>query len=231
MPGYVGSASRQPCSLALPAAATHPSPRSLLPFRSARPHHTSVPGCVGAAYCSFVVVRGDDPAAITSCFTSAYGKSPVRSGSYLITSDGLRRFSPEEILRLLGFPRWFSLPPELRPRTAWKLVGNGRRDEYVEPDAPIDPNLDKRINSGLYAVAPAPDGSVWGSNLHYPGAIVRVAPGDDPTNTALTEYYELPLDENGNAIEGFSPRTKAAASDCSRRSTRSSRGACWCSPS
>ena len=84
--------------------------------------------------------------------------------------------------------------------------GNGRRDEYVEPDAPIDPTLDKRINSGLYAVSPAPDGSIWGSNLSYPGAIVRVVPGSDPSTTALTEYYELPVDENGNAIEGFSPR-------------------------
>jgi hypothetical protein len=84
--------------------------------------------------------------------------------------------------------------------------GNGRRDDYVAPDAPVDPDLDKRINSGLYAVAPAPDGSVWGSNLSYPGAIVRVVPGDDPTTTAITEYYELPIDENGDAIEGFSPR-------------------------
>jgi len=84
--------------------------------------------------------------------------------------------------------------------------GNGRRDDYVEPDADIDPSLDKRINSGLYAVAPAADGSVWGSNLSYPGAIVRVMPGTDPNTTALTEYYELPLDEEGNAIEGFSPR-------------------------
>ena len=86
------------------------------------------------------------------------------------------------------------------------INGNGRRDEYVEPDAAIDTNLDKRINSGLYAVAPAPDGSVWGSNLSYPGAIVRVMPGDDPSTTALTEYYELPLDQDGSAIEGFSPR-------------------------
>jgi|TARA_B110000090_G_scaffold36484_1_gene39723 hypothetical protein len=84
--------------------------------------------------------------------------------------------------------------------------GNGRRDEYVEPDATLDPDLDKRINSGLYAVAPATDGSIWGSNLSYPGAIVRVMPGADPSTTALTEYYELPLDEDGNAIEGFSPR-------------------------
>ena len=85
--------------------------------------------------------------------------------------------------------------------------GNGRRDkDYVEPDEPIDPSRDKRINSGYYAVAPAPDGSVWGSNLSYPGAVVRLKPGDDPSITALTEYYELPLDDNGDPIEGFSPR-------------------------
>jgi len=84
--------------------------------------------------------------------------------------------------------------------------GNGVRDDYVGPEDPVDPSLDKRINSGLYAVAPAPDGSVWGSYLSYPGAVVRVVPGDDPSQTALTEYYELPIDETGNAIEGFSPR-------------------------
>lgn len=84
--------------------------------------------------------------------------------------------------------------------------GNGRRDDYVEPDADLDASLDKRINAGLYAVAPAPDGSIWGSNLGYPGAVVRIVPGADPTTTALTEYYELPLDDNGRAIEGFSPR-------------------------
>lgn len=84
--------------------------------------------------------------------------------------------------------------------------GNGKRDAYVEPDAPIDPKLDKRIARGLYAVSPAPDGSVWGSSLGYPGALIRLVPGANPTETALVEYYELPLDESGKPIEGFSPR-------------------------
>ncbi|MDB4891553.1 MAG: hypothetical protein JWL61_3408, partial [Gemmatimonadetes bacterium] len=39
--------------------------------------------------------------------------------------------------------------------------GNGKRDEYVEPNQPLDPTKDKRINAGLYSVAPAPDGSGW----------------------------------------------------------------------
>ncbi len=85
--------------------------------------------------------------------------------------------------------------------------GNGRRDEdYVGPDDPVDPSKDKRIVASFYAVSPAPDGSVWGSSLGYPGAVVRLVPGDNPTETAITEYYELPVDDNGDAIEGFSPR-------------------------
>lgn len=84
--------------------------------------------------------------------------------------------------------------------------GNGRRDDYVEPDEPVDPTMDKRVNAGFYAVAPAADGSVWGSSLGYPGAIVRLVPGSDPPATALAELYELPVDENGAPLEGFSPR-------------------------
>lgn len=84
--------------------------------------------------------------------------------------------------------------------------GNGKRDDYVEPDEPIDPQKDKRIARGLYAVSPAPDGSVWGSTLGYPGGIIRLDPGPNPPETALVEYYELPLQENGEPVEGFSPR-------------------------
>ena len=84
--------------------------------------------------------------------------------------------------------------------------GNGTRDAYVEPDQPIDPTKDKRIAGGLYAVAPAPDGSVWGSVLGFPGALVRLDPGSNPPETALAELYELPLDKSGRPVEGFSPR-------------------------
>ncbi len=84
--------------------------------------------------------------------------------------------------------------------------GNGKRDDYVEPNDPVDPAKDKRINAPFYSVSPAPDGSVWGSVLSYPGAIVRLNPGANPPSTALAEYYELPLNERGEPIEGFSPR-------------------------
>jgi site-specific DNA-cytosine methylase len=70
------------------------------------------------------IVDPGDPHASTACFTSAYGRSPVRSGSYLATPAGLRRFSPAEILRLLDFPAWFRLPGGLSLPLGWRLAGN-----------------------------------------------------------------------------------------------------------
>ena len=78
--------------------------------------------------------------------------------------------------------------------------GNGKRDAYVEPDQPLDPTKDQRVGGALYAVAPAPDGSVWGTQLGYPGAVIRLAPGSNPPETALVEIYQPPVDQ------GFSPR-------------------------
>ena len=84
--------------------------------------------------------------------------------------------------------------------------GNGARDDYVEPNQPIDPTRDKRIVAGFYSVAPAPDGAVWATSLGYPGAVVRLDPGSNPPETSLAELYQLPLDDSGKPLEGFSPR-------------------------
>ena len=86
--------------------------------------------------------------------------------------------------------------------------GNGVRDEFVGPSDNPDPTKDTQIlpGFGFYAVNPAPDGSIWGSILGYPGGVARMIPGDNPAETALVEYYEPPLDDNGDPIEGFSPR-------------------------
>lgn len=77
--------------------------------------------------------------------------------------------------------------------------GNGKRDAYVEPNQPVDPNKDKRIQVTPYAVAVAPDGAVWGTEVAYPGRIMRVVPGPNPNETALSEVYEV-------AAPGFGPR-------------------------
>jgi site-specific DNA-cytosine methylase len=70
------------------------------------------------------LVDARDPGARTACFTAAYGRSPVRSGSYLVTPSGLRRFSPGEVLRLLDFPGDYRLPATIPLRAAWRLAGN-----------------------------------------------------------------------------------------------------------
>jgi hypothetical protein len=84
--------------------------------------------------------------------------------------------------------------------------GNGKRDAYTEPNQPTDPTKDRRINAGLYAVSPAPDGSIWGSSLGFPGGVIRLVPGANPTETALAEYFEVPWGNPKASKQGFSPR-------------------------
>src|SRR2546425_7078760 len=85
--------------------------------------------------------------------------------------------------------------------------GNGKRDAYTEPDQPMDPTKDKRINAPFYGVAPSPvDGAIWGTMLGMPGAIVRLVPGSNPTSTALAEIYEVPFNDPKASGKGFAPR-------------------------
>jgi hypothetical protein len=84
--------------------------------------------------------------------------------------------------------------------------GNGKRDAYVEPNAPVDPTKDKRYGAAFYSVAPAPDGAIWGSVLGFPGAVVRINPGANPPETTLAEVYEPPFNNTKATIQGFSPR-------------------------
>jgi hypothetical protein len=52
----------------------------------------------------------------------------------------------------------------------------------------------------IYAVAVSPaDGAVWGTVVGYPGSIVRVTPGANPVETAISEVYDVPA-------PGFGPR-------------------------
>ncbi len=62
--------------------------------------------------------------AVANCFTSAYGRSHVRSGSLLRTATGVRRFAPDEILQLLGFPGDYRFAPSQPIINRWRLVGN-----------------------------------------------------------------------------------------------------------
>jgi hypothetical protein len=78
--------------------------------------------------------------------------------------------------------------------------GNGRRDDYVEPNQPVDPTKDKRINAALYSVAVNPvDNSIWGTVLGFPGYVLRLTPGANTPETALAEVFEPPF-------PGYGPR-------------------------
>ena len=85
--------------------------------------------------------------------------------------------------------------------------GNGQRDDYAEPDAPVDPKKDKRIRAGFYAVVENPvDHTIWGSVLSFPGAIVRLDLGANPPSTTLTEIYEVPWGDPRATAKGYTPR-------------------------
>ena len=84
--------------------------------------------------------------------------------------------------------------------------GNGKRDAYVEPDQPLDPAKDKRYGGAFYGVSPAPDGSVWGTVLGLPGAVVRLNPGSNPPETTLAEVYQPPFNNPNAKVQGYSPR-------------------------
>ena len=80
--------------------------------------------------------------------------------------------------------------------------GNGKRDEWVEPNEPIDPSKDKRISSGYYAVSYNPvDGSIWGTSLGFPGGVIRFDPA-----TSLTEFFQPPWGNPDVPVQGYSPR-------------------------
>jgi hypothetical protein len=80
------------------------------------------------------------------------------------------------------------------------VPGWGRRGEYTEPNQPFNPDRQRRVIAGFYAVQPSPtDGSVWGQSMdpgftggNQPGFVIRFMPGSDPANTGLTEIFRPP---------------------------------------
>ena len=78
--------------------------------------------------------------------------------------------------------------------------GNGKRDEFVGPNDPVDPTKDKRLIAGFYGIMPSTiDDSVWGQSMgigfarmNQPGFLMRLVPGPNPAETSLTEVYVPP---------------------------------------
>jgi DNA (cytosine-5)-methyltransferase 1/tRNA (cytosine38-C5)-methyltransferase len=69
------------------------------------------------------LVRAD--AQRSACFIGGYGQRFLGSGSFLETPRGIRRFSPREVSRLLGYPDRFRFPEAIPLVQRFKLLGNG----------------------------------------------------------------------------------------------------------
>jgi hypothetical protein len=78
--------------------------------------------------------------------------------------------------------------------------GNGKRDEFVGPNDPVDPAKDKRIVASFYGIMPSPvDDTVWGQSMgigfgriDQPGYVVHIIPGSNPSETAIAEVFVPP---------------------------------------
>ena len=82
-----------------------------------------------------------------------------------------------------------------------------REGPYTEPNQPSDPTKQKRIVAGLYGVGIDPrDNTVWGSVMTFPGGVIHVIPGDNPPETTLSEYFEVPFNEPRAPVNGYAPR-------------------------
>ena len=75
--------------------------------------------------------------------------------------------------------------------------GDGKVTEWTEPNQPIDPKKDHRINFGCYAIAINPiDGSLWCSGIGARDTtLVRLERGANPPQTCKAEVYVPPPDK------------------------------------
>jgi hypothetical protein len=138
---------------------------------------------------------------ISTCFPTHHLVFAEDANNTLWTSAG----GPQSgVLGWLNRKLFEETGDEMRSQGWTALVldtnGNGKRDDYVEPDQPVDSTKDKRIVAAFYGIAVNPaDGTIWGSVLGFPGYVIRVNPGPDPAATALAEVFEPPL-------PGYGPR-------------------------
>lgn len=79
--------------------------------------------------------------------------------------------------------------------------GNGKRDAFVGPNDPVDPTKDKQMTAAFYGVQPSPvNDTIWGQSMNVGFSrfgdqfdyIIRLAPGSNPAETALAEFYKPP---------------------------------------
>ena len=139
---------------------------------------------------------------IDTCFSTQHLYFAKDANNTLWTSAG----GPDSgVVGWLNTKRYLETGDEKKSQGWTPLIldtnGNGKRDEWVEADQPLDPKKDKRIMAAFYGVQPSTvDDSIWGqamdvgfSRKDQPGYIVRLTLGPNPPQTSLAEVY-LPPD-------------------------------------
>jgi hypothetical protein len=147
---------------------------------------------------------------INTCFSTHHLYFAKDTNNTLWTSQG----GPQSgVVGWLNTKMYLETGDEARSQGWTPLIidtnGNGKRDEYVEANQPLDPKKDKRVMAAFYGVQPSPvDDSIWGqsmdvgfSRMDQPGYIMRLVPGSNPSETALTEIYLAP--EGGYGSRGL----------------------------
>lgn len=149
---------------------------------------------------------------INTCFSTQHLQFAEDSNDTLWFSSG---YGPGDVVGWLNTKMFDETHDEQKSQGWTPLIldtnGNGKRDDYVEPDQPVDPTKDKRIKAAFYGIVSDPvDGAIWGSFVNYPdgipGAIVRLNPGPNPPMTALAEIYEPPWGNLKAPVQGYTPR-------------------------
>ena len=90
--------------------------------------------------------------------------------------------------------------------------GDGKITEWTEPDQPIDPKKDHRIEFGCYGIAISPiDDSLWCSGIGVKDTkLVRIERGANPPQTSKAEVYVPPPTKCRCPVRGAWPSTQTA---------------------
>jgi streptogramin lyase len=90
--------------------------------------------------------------------------------------------------------------------------GDGKITEWTEPDQPIDPTKDHRINFGCYGIGVQPDGTVWCSpGGEHSNQIVRIERGSHPPRTCKGEVYQAPKESGIHGSRGVAVDSNGVA--------------------
>ena len=176
------------------------------------------------ASCRCTIRRRGKFTLIDTCFTTHHLAFAEDANHTLWTSA---RRSGEPACSAGSTARCSRRPATSRESQGWTPFvldtnGNGKRDDYVEPDQPVDPAKDKRVVAGLYGVAVNPGGrhGLGHRRSAIPGYVVRVNPGRRSDATPRSPKSTSP------PTPGLRRRA-AATSTATASSGRRSRAAIW----